>query len=129
MCASHCKDKCVSVDCHYVPRAGKSLSLRRLVTFLVEAFFSSANDSEYLFSCDIDLSYGVVLWITEVYEVLILSENVTQTLRVMKLCLCVGSVDQADFAIADLVFKFHGVFIDNNYAIVRCVSYHDQVSI
>lgn len=61
MCAGHCKDKCVSVDCHYVPRAGKSLSLRRLVTFLVEAFFSSANDSEYFFSCDIDFSYGVIL--------------------------------------------------------------------
>ena len=61
MCAGHCKDKCVSVDCHYVPRAGQSLSFRRLVAFLVKAFFSSSNDSEYFFSCDIDLSYGVVL--------------------------------------------------------------------
>jgi len=129
VCSSHCKDKCVSVNCHYVPRAGQSLSLRRLVAFLVEAFFSSSNDCEYFFCSDIDLSYGVVLRITEVYEVLILSKNVAQTLRVMELRLSVGSIDEADFAIANLVFKFHCVFIDNNDAIVRSVSYHDQVSI
>lgn len=60
---------------------------------------------------------------------LVLSENVAQTLRMMELCLIVGSVDEANFAITNLVFKFHGVFIDNNDAIVRSVSNHDQVSI
>ena len=56
---------------------------------------------------------------------LIFSKNVAKTLGMMELGLVVGTIDQANLAIADLVFKLHRLFIYDDYSIVGCVGYDE----
>ena len=60
----------------------------------------------------------MVFTITDVQEVLILSEDVTHSLRVMELRLIVCPIDKAYFPVADLVLELHRVLIDDHESIV-----------
>ena len=75
--ASHCKDQCVSVNGHYVPWTGQSLSLRRLITLFIETLFSCSNHCQNFFLRKVYFSDGVVLCVANIDEVLFLSEDVT----------------------------------------------------
>ena len=46
---SHSKDNCVAIDSYNIPRTRQSLSLRRLVTLLIESFLTGSYYSEYFF--------------------------------------------------------------------------------
>ena len=54
----------------------------------------------------------MILRVTQVQEVLILSEHVTQSLRMVELSLVVRPVDQTNLAVSDLVFELHRLLVD-----------------
>ena len=114
MSARHREDQCVSVDGDDVPRARQPLRLRRLVPFLVKALFTGANDSEYFFGRQVDLSDRVVLRVAKVDKVLILAEHMTESLRMMELSFVVCSIDEANLAVSDLVLELHCLLVDHD---------------
>ena len=71
----------------------------------------------------------MVLAVTQVEEVLVLSENVAHALRVMELSFIICTIDKANFTVANLGFKLHRIFIYEDQAIVSCVCDNDQISI
>ena len=125
--ASHCKDECITIDGDNVPRAAQSLRLRRLVSFLIEALLTSSDHGQHLLGRDVDFADCVVLCVAKVQEVLILPENVAEALRMMELSLVVGTIDQANLAIADLVFKLHRLLVNNYKSVVCRVNDHKKV--
>ena len=129
MSACHRKDQSVTIDCDNVPRAGQTLRFRRFVSFLIETFLSCSDYSQHFLCRDVDLTNGVILSVTQVQVVLVLSKDVADALRVMKLCLAVAAIYQANLAVTDLVLKLHRIFIDHHESVVGCVGHHDQVAI
>lgn len=129
MSACHGEDESVSIDSDDIPWTWQSLCFWAFVTFFIEAFLASANNSEYFFSGDVDLSDGMVFRVAEIDEVLILSVDVAQALWVVKLSFIVGTVYQPNLAVSDLILECHCVFIDNHHSIVCGVCYNNQVSI
>lgn len=105
------------------------MRLRCFVALLVKSLFTSADHGKYIFRCEVDLSDGVILCVTEVNEVVALPEDVTQALRVMELGFQVLTIDEADLSISDLLFELHSFFIDYDDSIVGCVRHDDQVSV
>jgi len=47
----------------------------------------------------------------------------------MELRFVVGSIDETNLTIANLILKLHRVLIDQNNSIVGCVCYSDEISI
>lgn len=114
MSARHREDECVSVDGDDVPWAREALRLRRLVPFFVKALLTSANDSEYFFSRQVDLSDCVILRVAQVDEVLVLAEHMAEPLRMMELSFVVGPIDEANLAVSDLVLELHRLLVDHD---------------
>ena len=129
MRASHRKDERISVNGDNVPRAGQSLSFRRLVSLFIESFLASADDSEHLLRCQVDFSDRVVLAVAQVQEVLVLSEDMAHALRVMELRLVVGTVDESNFSVANLVLKLHRILVYEHDAIVGRIGDYDEISV
>ena len=129
MSPCHGEDESVSIDSDDIPRTWQSLCFWAFVTFFIEAFLASANNSKNFFSGDVDLSDGVVFRVAEIDEMLVLSVDMAQALWVVKLSLIVSTVYQPNLPVSDLILKCHCVFIDNNYSIVCGVCYDNQVSI
>ncbi len=71
----------------------------------------------------------MVFRVTEVDEMLVLSVDMAQALRVVKLSLVVSTVHQTNLAVSDLILKSHCVFIDYNDSIICGVCNNNQVSI
>ena len=67
----------------------------------------------------------MIFAVTDVQKVLILPEYVTHALRVMELSLIVRAINQTNLTISDLIFKLHGLFIDDYHAIVCSICYND----
>ena len=71
----------------------------------------------------------MVLRVAKVDEVLVLTEDVAHALRVMKLRLVVLSINKANFAVSNLILKLHGIFIDDDYAVVGRVCDDNEITI
>ena len=129
MCSSHCKNQCVPIDRHNVPRARQPLCLRRLIAFFIEAFLASANHSQDFLGREVNLADRMILTVTEVQEVLVLAEDVAHALRVMELRLIIGSINEADFTVSDLVFELHRFLVDDHDSVVGGVGDDQQVAV
>ena len=60
---------------------------------------------------------------------LILPEYVTHALRVMELCLIIGTIHEANFTVADLIFKLHRVLIDEHNSVVGSIGDNEEISV
>jgi len=67
----------------------------------------------------------MIFCITDIYEMLILSEDMTKSLRVMELYFAVATVYETYFSVANLAFTFHSVFIDYQYTIISRIAYNN----
>ena len=129
MSACHCKDDGVTVDSHYVPRARQSLRLWRLVPVFIKTLLPSSNHSQYFLGRNVDLANRMILCVADVYEVLVLTENVAEALRMMELRLIIVSIDKADLTVSYLLIKLHCLLIHQDNTIIGSVRDHDQVMI
>ena len=111
MSTSHGEDKRITVNSHYVPRAGKTLCLWRLVALFVKALLTSANHGQNLLGRDVNFANRVVLRVAKVDEVLILTEDMAHALRVMELGLVIQTVHKANLSVSNLILKLHRIFI------------------
>jgi hypothetical protein len=96
------------------------------ISLLVIALLACANDSKHFFLEQVNLSDGVILCVTEVKEMLFISEDVADALRVMEACLVVGSIDQANQAIANGVDELMSLCIHNHDPVVAGVADHQE---
>ena len=71
----------------------------------------------------------MVLCVAQIDEMLVLTENVAQALRVMELRLRIVSIDQANLSVSDLFFKLHCLFVDQHDTVISSVRYNNQVVI
>ena len=64
----------------------------------------------------------MVLCVTNIDEMLVLSEDMAQAKRMVELHLTVGSIDKAHLPVTYLTLKLHGFFIHYDKPIVARVS-------
>ena len=67
----------------------------------------------------------MILRVAEIYEMLVFSEDMAHTLWMMELSLIVRAINQTNLTISDLIFKLHGLLIDDYHAIVCGICYND----
>ena len=60
---------------------------------------------------------------------LILPEHVAHALRMVELRLIISTINEANFTVADLVFKLHGVLIDDHDPIVGSIRDDEEISV
>ena len=60
---------------------------------------------------------------------LILAEDVAHALRVMELCLIIGTIYEANFTVSDLIFKLHSVLVDKHDSVVRSIGDNEEISV
>lgn len=56
----------------------------------------------------------MVFTIAEIQKVLVLSEHMAHALWVMELRLVIGSIDEANLSISNLVLELHRILIDHH---------------
>ena len=71
----------------------------------------------------------MVLGVAKVDEVLIFTEDMAHTLRMMELSFVVQTVYKANLTVSNLILELHGIFIYNDYAIVSCICDENQITI
>ena len=129
MCSSHGKYQSVPIHRYNIPRARQPLCLGRLVAFFVEALFACADHSQDFLGREVNLADCVIFTVAEVQKVLILAEDVAHALRVMELRLVIGTIHEANFTVANLILKLHGVLVDKHDSVVRSIGDNEEISV
>jgi len=128
MCTSHCNQESIPVDSDNVPWTAQLLLFWHFISLLVNSFLTSANDSENFSRLKVYFSNSVVLGVTEIEEVLVISEHMTHSLRMVKASFFKSAINQTyqAFMIADDVLADHSLSVKNNYSIVSGVRNNKQ---
>ena len=89
MSSSHCKNKCISINGDNVPWTRKLLLFGTFVSLFIISLLTCTDNCQHFLLGEINLSDGMILGVTEIQEMLFVSVDMTDTLRMVKTCLLV----------------------------------------
>jgi hypothetical protein len=89
MSSSHCKNKCISINGDNVPWTRELLLFGIFVSFFIIALLTCTDNCQHFLLGEINLSDSVILGVTEIQEMLLVSVDMTDTLRMMETCFLV----------------------------------------